>query len=123
MKRWTSYAAISALLVVISAVIVGVWFDSQARSGIWAGLAVAWFVQAVAFALLIAATQWRPKLVVAGWTAGTLLRLAAIVVLAWLTLADIWMLPAEPTLIALATGIFGLLLLEPVIFSRGLVTR
>ena len=58
----------------------------------------------------------------AGWTAGTLLRLAAIVLLAWLTIADVWKLPAEPTLIALATAIFGLLLLEPVIFSRGLET-
>ena len=123
MKRWTSYTAISALLVVISAVLVGVWFESGARSGIWAGLAVAWLVQALAFALLIAATRWRPKMVVAGWTAGTLLRLAAVVVLAWLTLADIWLLPAEPTLIALAAGIFGLLILEPVIFSRGLKTR
>ncbi len=123
MKKWAIYAVAAAVLVGLTAVAVGLWFEPQLRAAIWTGLGAAWLVQAVAFGILIAATRRRPKLVIAGWTAGTVLRLGALGVLAWLTLSGSWALPAEPTLIALVVALFGLLLLEPVVFRYRLGDR
>jgi hypothetical protein len=80
------------------------------------GLAAAWLVQALAFAILIAVTGRRARLVLAGWTAGTVLRLATLGLLAWLTLGGVVGLPAAPTLVSLIAALFALLLLEPVVF-------
>jgi hypothetical protein len=115
-KRWTIYAGTSALLLGLSALLIGFEFEPPARHGIWAGLAAAWVVQAAAFAILIAATGRRAKLVLAGWSAGTFLRLLVIGLLAWLTLGGTLGIPAEPTLISMVIAIFGLLLLEPIVF-------
>lgn len=116
MKKWAIYAVTSALLVGVPALLISLMFEPPARFGIWAGSASAWLVQALAFALLIVATEHRSKLVFAGWTAGTMLRLVGVGVLAWLTLGGILGLPAEPTLVALVVALFALLLLEPVVF-------
>lgn len=116
MKKWAIYAVTSALLVGVPALLISLMFEPPARFGIWAGSASAWLVQALAFALLIVATEHRAKLVFAGWTAGTMLRLVGVGVLAWLTLGGILGLPAEPTLVALVVALFALLLLEPVVF-------
>ena len=123
MKRWIIYAGTSALLVGLSALLIGILFEPPARYGVWAGLAAAWLVQAAAFAILIAATSRRAQLVFAGWTAGTFLRLLVIGLLAWLTLGGTLGVPAEPTLISLVIAIFGLLLLEPVVFRHNLGVR
>ena len=117
-NRWAIYGAVSAILVVSAGLLITLWFDPQTTLGIWTGLASAWAVQAAAFAILLLAARRRAGLVVAGWTAGTVLRLAAVGVLAWLTLSEATTLPAAPTLLALVAGLFGLLLLEPVIFQR-----
>ena len=116
MKKWAIYAVASALLVGVPASLISLLFEPPARFGIWAGSAAAWLVQALAFAALIAATERKAKLILAGWTAGTMLRLAGVGVLAWLTLGGILGLPAEPTLVALVVALFALLLLEPVVF-------
>lgn len=123
MKRWIIYAGTSALLVGLSALLIGLQFEPPARYGVWAGLAAAWLVQAAAFAVLIAATNRRAQLVLAGWTAGTFLRLLVVGLLAWLTLGGTLGVPAEPTLISLVVAIFGLLLLEPVVFRHNLGVR
>jgi hypothetical protein len=114
------YAGASALLVGLSALLIGLQFEPPARYGVWAGLAAAWAVQGAAFAILIAVTSRHAKLVLAGWTAGTFLRLLVIGLLAWLTMGGILGIPAEPTLISLVIAIFGLLLLEPVVFRHNL---
>ncbi len=116
MKKWAIYAVTSALVVGVPASLISFMFEPPARFGIWAGAAAAWVVQALAFALLIATTRRRAKLVLAGWTMGTMLRLAVVGLLAWLTLGGILGLPAEPTLVALVIALFALLLLEPVVF-------
>ncbi len=116
MRRSAIYAGTAACLVGLAALAASVWFEPRTRTAVWTGLAVAWLVQAVAFAILIAASVRRPKLVVAGWTAGSVLRLAVVGLLAWLTLGEVWRLPAEPTLVALVAAMFALLLLEPVVF-------
>jgi len=122
-RRWALYAAISALLVGFSALAVGFVFEPQVRLGIWAGLGSAWLVQLAAFAILLAAAGRRAKLVVAGWTAGTVLRLVVLGLLAWLSLGGNLGLPAEPTLLALAFGLFALLLLESAVFRHRLGAR
>ncbi len=116
MRRWAVYAGISAVLVGASALLIGYAFQAADRLAIWAGLAVAWLVQAAAFGILLATVRRRPKLIVAGWTAGAILRLAAVGLAAWLTLGGVLALPAEPTLLALVAALFILLLLEPVVF-------
>ena len=123
MRGWVLYAAISALLVGLSASVVGFLFEPQVRLGIWAGLGAAWLVQLAAFALLLAAAGRRADLVVAGWTAGTVLRLLVLGLLAWLSLGGVLGLPAEPTLLALVFGLFALLLLEAAVFRRRLAGR
>lgn len=96
--------------------LIGYAFQAADRLAIWTGLVVAWLVQAAAFGILLATAKRRPKLVVAGWTAGAILRLAAVGLAAWLTLGEVLALPAEPTLLALVAALFILLLLEPVVF-------
>ncbi|UCC82086.1 MAG: hypothetical protein JSW46_13930 [Gemmatimonadota bacterium] len=123
MKRWIIYAGTSALIVGLSALLIGLQFEPPARYGVWAGLAAAWLVQAAAFAILIAATRRRAQLVFAGWTAGTFLRFLVLGLGAWLTLGGILGVPAEPTLLSLVIAMFALLLLEPVVFRRKLGVR
>lgn len=123
MRKWATYAGISAIIVGLAALILSFAFDPPARSGIWAGLATAWLVQAMAFAILIFATKHQAKLVLAGWTAGTFLRFASLAVLAWLTIGGVLNVPPEPTLLALVAALFGLLILEPVIFRQAVGTR
>lgn len=123
MGKWAVYAVASGALVGVSAWLVGLAFEASTRSGIWTGLAIAWLVQLMAFAILIGFARRRPQLVVAGWTVGTFLRLAALTALAWLTLAGVLALPPEPTLIALTVALFALLLLEPVFFRQSMGTR
>jgi hypothetical protein len=122
-RKTASYAGISAALVGLSALFINFTFEPPARSGIWVGLAAAWVVQAAAFAILVAASRRQPNGILAGWTVGTLLRLAVLAALAWFTLGGVWPLPAEPTLIALSVGLFALLLLEPVVFRQRLEVR
>jgi hypothetical protein len=122
-KRWIIYAGTSALFIGLSALLIGILSEPPARYGLWVGLAAAWLVQAAAFAILIAATSRRAQLVLAGWTAGTFLRLIVIGMLGWLTLGGTLEIPAEPTLISLVIAIFGLLLLEPVVFRYNLGVR
>ncbi|UCF19603.1 MAG: hypothetical protein JSU87_17075 [Gemmatimonadota bacterium] len=123
MKRWSIYVGTTALLVGLPAVAIGLAFQPPVRSGIWAGLSVAWLVQAVAFAILLAAARRRAQLIVAGWTAGTLLRLGALGAVAWLCLGGRVAVPAEPTLLALVSSLFALLLMEPVVFRLEFRTR
>lgn len=97
---------------------LGYAFGTANRLAIWVGLASAWLVQAAAFAILLATVRRRPKRVIVGWTAGTILRLAVLCLAAWLTLSGVVALPAEPTLVALVTALFVLLLLEPIVFRH-----
>lgn len=118
MKNWLIYVGVSALLVTVSAALAGFWLATPDRQGVWIGLAAAWLVQAAAFGLLLSAARRKATLVVAGWTAGTLLRIMVLGLLAWLTLSGELALPPAPTLLALVAGLFGLLVLEPVFYRR-----
>lgn len=106
-----------------SAILVSFAFEPELRLGIWTGLAAAWVAQLAAFGALLAAARREARLLVAGWSAGTVARLAAIAGLAGLILGGVVALPIAPTLIALVAALFVLLLLEPAIFRYGFAGR
>jgi hypothetical protein len=116
-KTWGIYVAASAVLAGMGGAASSLWLQPDVRSGVWAGLGAAWAVQVVAFALLLLVAHRGAGRFLAGWTAGTVLRVAALCAVAWLLLSGRWSLPAEPTLLALASGLFFLLLLEPLVFG------
>lgn len=119
MNRWSIYAGAATFLIGVSALIIYLFFDSEVRIGILAGLAVAWLVQLGAFGVLLSASRRDARGFLAGWMVGFVARLASVGAVAWWTLAGPLGVPAEPTLIALAVGFFALLLLEPAIYRWG----
>lgn len=102
----------------LASFLIQIAFEPGVRFGIRVGLASAWLAQILAFALLLAGSV-RKRGVVAGWTAGTLVRLGTLAGLAWLSLGGLWELPLEPMLIALVAALFVLLILETVVFQFG----
>lgn len=100
-------------LLVILLVIAGVWpfVSPPSRVGIGVAALVAYPIQLVAFFMLIRFWgEGRRFLVV--WIGGTVARMGVILVAA----VAVWQmeaLPPAPTLLALASFFFGLLLLEP----------
>lgn len=119
MNRWSIYAGASTFLIGLSGLIIYLIFEPDARVGILSGLAVAWFVQLGTFGVLLSAARRDTRGFLAGWMLGFVARLASVGAVAWLTLSGPLGVPAEPTLIALAIGLFALLLLEPAIFRWG----
>lgn len=115
MKTWLVYGGVSVLLVVLGGVLAG-YLDPSSRVAIWVGLSLAWVVQLAAFAVFLGVVRWRPRLIVAGWTAGTFMRLLALAAIAWLSVKQVWSLPADVTLVAAVAGLFVLLLLEPIVY-------
>lgn len=123
MRAWGIYVAASAALALCAGSLSALWLTAPARQGVWVGLALAWLVQIVSFAVFLLVSRRSAGLVIAGWTAGTALRLVALTVVAWLVITGRWGVPAASTLMALAGGLFGLLLLEPVVFRARLAER
>lgn len=107
----------------LAASAVAFFFESEIRTAIWAGLAAAWATQSLAFAALLGAARRRARLILAGWVAGTFLRLLAIGGLAAATLAGPVALPPEPVLVTAALALFVLMLLEPVVYHYRLRVR
>lgn len=112
---WIVYAASSGVVVAVAGGLVSVWLGPPERAGLWAGLVLAWAVQALAFAILVVSVNRSGVRLIVGWVGGTFLRLATLVAAGVLIVAGRWPYPSEASLLALAGGIFGLLLLEPVI--------
>lgn len=109
-----SYGLACGALVVVTALALSPWLDPSRQGGLWAAGAVALVIQVGAFALLV---RWRERMnrFLAAWVGGTLVRLAAVGLVAWAVF-----LRGEPdpltTLLGLAGYLFGMLLLEPVFF-------
>ena len=123
MRIWLIYLVASAAVAGCAAILSGLWLAGPAREGVWVGLGLAWLVQALAFAVFLVACGRSPGHVIAGWTAGTALRLVVLTVVAWLVITGRWGVPPDSTLIALAGGLFGLLLLEPVVYRFRVAER
>jgi hypothetical protein len=112
------YALAAALAVALVVAGLAALLSAEAVAAIgWMG-AVAWAVQVILFAPLLAA-RGRRNAFLAAWGGGTLARFAVLGAAAWW----IWhsrALPLAPALLALAGFLFLLLLLEPVFFRMGL---
>lgn len=116
-RTWVAYTGWSAVLVAVAGGVVALWVGAPARHGAWSGLGTAWIVQVAAFGLLIA-TSDPGKRMILGWIGGTVLRLLTLIAVGLLALTGRWPFPAEATLLALAAGLFVLLLLEPLMVRR-----
>jgi hypothetical protein len=115
------YLTVSAIVVVLAAVLVAGWVAPAAGAGVWLAAGVAYLVQAVAFAVLMLARGsglgW-----VGAWGGGTFLRLLAVLG------ATLWVAGSErasavPILLSLVGFLFLLLMLEPVFFRPGMRSR
>lgn len=116
MRAFAAYLGTALLVLAGATALLWPWLDGPGRAGVAAAAALALGVQAVAFALLVRyRTCGRAFFtVLAG---GAALRLGA-VVLAALAVLHWRIVPAAPTLLALAGFLFGLLLLEPLFLRR-----
>jgi hypothetical protein len=114
-KRTVQYAAACTALVFFGVLLCWPLLDGSGRVGTVAAAALALPLQVAAFAAL----QWgwsKRKHFLAAWAAGMLARVSAVgVALILVLLSD---LPPAPTLLALASFLFVMLLIEP-FFIRG----
>lgn len=111
MTAWLRYAGVSALIVVILAPLVDLVVSGTDRASIWLGAAVAWVVQLVAFAVLLAGRR-REAGFVAGWGGGMALRFMAVAgVAVWVTVSDAH--HPESALLSLIGLVMVLVLIEP----------
>jgi hypothetical protein len=112
------YAVVGTCAVGVMALSSWPFLDPAGRRGIALAAAVALPIQIGSFAALLH-VRTRPRDFLVTWVGGTVLRMAAIGIVAFLVIRS----GAEglvPTLIALATFFFGLLLLEPIYFRAAL---
>ena len=118
-SSWSMYAVTGLVLTVLIAVIVSA-MTGEAHA-IWVGAAVAYAVQLVAFALLLALRP-QTQLFMVGWLGGMVLRFAVLGVLAF-ALSRTGTLPIAPTLLSMVGIVFVLLLLEPVFLRWDLKSK
>lgn len=108
------YAATGAVGIGLIAAALWPALDPAGRTGVLLAAAIAVPVQSVAFAVLRRFRREREAFLMV-WLGGTLVRIAAIGVVAFVVIGS-GMDGAVPMLLALAGFFFGLLLLEPVFF-------
>ena len=121
MKAWLLYAGLGLVVTVVLAAGVGFALGGASARAVWFAAVVAYVLQLVAFAALIA-VRGRNELFLAGWLAGLVARFGAVGVMAY-WLGHSGALPREPVLLGMVTILFVLLLMEPLFLRRGLQTR
>lgn len=116
MKAWAAYAAASGVFLAVAGLALAAVVPGTATA-IWIAAAVAYGVQLVAFAVLVAGRR-TPGGFMLGWGGGMLLRLAAVAVFGiWLVRAGGYA-PA-PALVSLVGFVFVLVLIEPIFLRIG----
>ena len=121
MRAWLLYAGLGLVVTVVLAAGVGFALGGASARAVWFAAVVAYVLQLVAFAALIA-VRGRNELFLAGWLVGLVARFAVVGVVAyWLRRSGA--LPVEPALLSLVGFLFVLLLMEPLFLRRGLQTR
>lgn len=121
MKAWLWYAVVALGVVIAGASIGSLLVDADARPAVWFAGALAYVLQLVAFAALVAVRR-RNEMFLIGWLAGLVLRFAAIGVVAlWLTRTPVF--DRSAALLSLVGFVFVLLLMEPLFLRRGLQPR
>jgi hypothetical protein len=120
-KAWLTYAAVGAVVTLAGAGLGSLLAPTGAVGAVWFAAALAYGVQLVAFAALVAVRSHN-ELFLVGWLGGLVLRFAALVVVAiWLARTPVF--PRAAALVSLASFVFVLLMLEPLFLRRGLQTR
>lgn len=116
MRETGSYAAVAFAFLALAVLGLRPVLAPDAHRGVLAAAAVAYPVQVLAFWLLL---RYRSEVkgFLAAWVGGTLVRMG-LVLAAGVFLALSELLPPLPTLVALASFFFVLLLLEPLFFRR-----
>ena len=115
MKRVARFVVLAAVIIVLSAWLLGSMFHAPGDDrAIRVSAVVAFVVQLFAFAMLLLVQDTK---VFPAWGLGMLLRLAALAVMGfWLVRG--MALRAEPALISLATFFFLTTLVEPLLLRR-----
>lgn len=111
MTAWLTYAVGGAALLGLGAAGVSLLLSPASTGAVWMAAAVAWAVQLLAFAALVAARD-RGTAFLVGWGAGMALRFAAVGAVAFWVLRGSAM-PAAPALLSLVGFLFVLVVLEP----------
>jgi hypothetical protein len=120
-KAWLSYAGAGLVVVLAGAALAMVFVAPRAAGAVWFSAGVAWVLQLIAFAGLIAVRE-RAELFLVGWLGGLVLRFGVVGLVAfWLTRSAVF--PLGPVLVSLVAFVFVLLLMEPLFLRRGLQTR
>jgi hypothetical protein len=110
LKTVAIFAAISAVLIGILAVVLGLLYtDAVAHEAIVISAVTAFVVQVVAFSLL---RLWRGPAVIMAWGIGALVRFLVVVIYALVILRSA-ALPIEPALVSLALFFVVCTLIEP----------
>lgn len=118
MKAWLTYAAAGALVTLAGAGVGSLLAPNGAVGAVWFAAALAYVLQLVAFAALVA-VRGRNELFLVGWLAGLVLRFGALGVVAfWLSRTPVF--PRAAALVSLVSFVFLLLMLEPLFLRRGL---
>lgn len=111
-KSWFAYAAVGLVATLLAAGIAMLLVPAGAVKAVWVAAAIAYVLQVLAFALLLA-LRFQPNLFLTAWLAGMVLRFGTVgVCAAWLSRSDV--LPRGPMLLSLVGFVFLLVLLEPV---------
>jgi hypothetical protein len=113
-SAWARYGIASITVIALAALLLWPFLGPSGRRGVLVAAAVAVPLQIASFALLC---RFRGELkrFLLVWVGGTVIRMLAIGAVAFLVLRE-GTDGVVPTLLALATFFFGLLLLEPVYF-------
>jgi hypothetical protein len=120
-KAWFAYAVAALVLTLTGAGVALLLVPGESVGAVWFAAAVAYVVQLIAFAALIA-VRHRHELFLIGWLAGLMLRFGVLGLVAfWLSRSEAF--PLAPALISLVVFVFALLLLEPLFLRRGLQTK
>ena len=117
MRVSARYGAAAVVSIALITLVIWPFLDPAGRSGVLLAAGVALPVQILSFALLQGFRSHLNRFL-AVWVGGTLLRMVAIGVVAFLVIRS-GTVAVAPTLLALASFFFGLLLLEPVYFRSG----
>lgn len=121
MRAWLTYAGASLIVTLVGAGVATLIASGSAVGALWFAATLAWVLQLVAFAVLVAVRE-RNELFLLGWLGGLVLRFGAVGVVAfWLSRNEVF--PAAPTLLSLVAFVFVLLLMEPLFLRRGLQAR
>lgn len=109
---WLMYAGAGLAVVGAITIVAALLVDPAARPAVMVAAAIAYLLQLIAFALLLAVRD-KAHLFMGGWLGGMVLRFGALgACLYWASRTSV--LPRAPLVLALVGFIFLLLLLEPV---------